>query len=141
MLGNGTMLIPSVGNESLMVSSPPIDLAIAWTPNYLVNITSEYPVSVNGTLTRDYSAYVRAGSVVTVKAEPVAKYLGFVIMHPNATSLTIIVNRPIRLFIAYTPNYTNLLLLMLLAALAIAVALMARRLSSGEPWGGEEVQL
>ncbi|WP_446752517.1 hypothetical protein [Vulcanisaeta sp. JCM 16161] len=122
-LTNGTMFAPSVGNESIIVSSP-ISMGITWTPYYLVNITSEYPVRVNGTLTREYSAYVRAGSTIVVRADPVAKYLGLVIMHPNATSLTIVVNKPVRLFIAYTPNYTNLLLLMFLIALALAVALM-----------------
>ncbi len=105
-----------------------------------MNITGEYPVRVNGTLTRVYSAYVRAGSVLVVRAEPVVKYLGLVVMRPNATSLVMVVNRPVRLFIAYTPNYANLLLLMLLIALALAVVLMTRRLGHGESWG-EEVQL
>ena len=141
-LSNGTMLKPSISNESIMVSSL-VTMAVSWTPYYLVNITSKYPISINGSLARNYVNYVRTGSVIVIRARSIPKYLGFVMLNPNASSLTLIVNKPIRLVITYTPSYTSLVLLMILVALAIAVMTVMRHWDGGDrgEFPSEEVQL
>ena len=85
---------------------------------------------------------MRAGSVIIVRTRSIPKYLGFVTLDPNA-SLTLIVNKPIRLVITYTPNYISLVLLMILIALAIAVMTVMRHWGGGDrgEFPSEEVQL
>ena len=82
-LSNGAMLKPSISDEFNNGEFSSYSGGFR-TPYYLVNITSEYPMSVNGSLVRNYVNYVRVVSVISVRVKSIPKYLGFVTLNPNA---------------------------------------------------------
>jgi len=107
VLNNGTMLTPSITNETVIIDGP-TTLTITWTPKYLVSITSTKPVYVDDKLTINYMAWLIPGMTLTIRAPTYNVYGGLVLYQPNITAVTITVNKPISLTITYTPNYTRL---------------------------------
>jgi thermopsin len=126
VLPNGTMFIPGVGNESIIVNAP-TTLVINWSPRYLVTITSTRPIYVNGQLVSNYTAWLSPGTTLTIRAPTYSAYGGLVLYQPNITSATLTINKPIKLTITYTPNYTRLIILTITAIVIIAVALLLMR--------------
>jgi len=124
---NGTMFIPGVGNETLTVNAP-ITLVIAWSPRYLVTVTSTRPIYVNGRLVSNYTAWLSPGITLTIRAPTYSAYGGLVLYQPNITSATLTINKPTKLTITYTPNYTRVIILTITAITIIAAAsLLIRR--------------
>jgi thermopsin len=126
VLPNGTMLIPSAGNESITVNAP-TTLVIAWSPRYLVTVTSTMPIYVNGQLVSNYTAWLSPGTTLTIRAPTYSAYGGLVLYQPNITSATLTISKPTKLTITYTPNYTRLIILTITAIVIIAVALLLMR--------------
>jgi thermopsin len=107
VLPNGTMFIPGVGNETLTVNAP-TTLVIAWSPRYLVTVTSTMPIYVNGQLVSNYTAWLSPGTTLTIRAPTYSAYGGLVLYQPNTTTLTLTISKPTKLTITYTPNYDRL---------------------------------
>jgi thermopsin len=107
VLPNGTMFIPGVGNETLTVNAT-TTLVIAWSPRYLVTVTSTMPIYVNGQLVSNYTAWVSPGTTLTIRAPTYSAYGGLVLYQPNTTSVTLTISKPTKLTITYTPNYDRL---------------------------------
>jgi len=127
VLTNGTMLIPSAGNETLTVNAP-TTLVIAWSPRYLVTVTSTMPIYINGQLVSNYTAWVSPGTTLTIRAPTYSAYGGLVLYQPNITSATLTISKPTKLTITYTPNYTRVIILTITAITIIAAAsLLIRR--------------
>ncbi|KUO93661.1 MAG: hypothetical protein AT713_05245 [Caldivirga sp. JCHS_4] len=126
VLPNGTMLIPSAGNETLTVNAP-TTLAINWSPRYLIDITSTMPIYINGQLVNNYTAWVSPGTALTIQAPTYTQYGGLVLYQPNTTSVTLTINKPTKLTITYTPNYTRAIILTIVVIVIIAVALLLMR--------------
>jgi len=120
VLPNGTMLIPGVGNETLTVSAP-TTLVIAWSPRYLVTVTSTMPIYVNGQLVSNYTAWLSPGTTLTIQAPTYSAYGGLVLYQPNATTLTLTISKPITITITYTPNYSRVYLLVTGSVTAIVI--------------------
>ncbi len=102
-LSNDTMFTPSIGNESIVVSSP-ISMSITWTPYYLVSIESPLPISVNGTGTTNYVGWVAGGSTLVVVTSNVTLDNG-TMFKPSITSEVITMDSPVTLSISWTPYY------------------------------------
>jgi thermopsin len=129
VLTNGTMLIPSAGNETLTVNAP-TTLVIAWSPRYLVTVTSTMLIYVNGQLVSNYTAWLSPGTTLTIRAPTYSAYGGLVLYQPNTTTLTLTltISKPTKLTITYTPNYTRVIILTITAITIIAAAsLLIRR--------------
>ncbi|MDT7971077.1 MAG: thermopsin family protease, partial [Vulcanisaeta sp.] len=107
VLPNGTMFIPGVGNESITVNAP-TTLVIAWSPRYLVTVTSTMPIYVNGQLVSNYTAWLSPGTTLTIRAPTYSAYGGLVLYQPNTTSATLTISKPTKLTITYTLNYDRL---------------------------------
>jgi thermopsin len=120
---NGTMFIPGVGNESIIVNAP-TTLVIAWSPRYLVTITSARPIYVNGQLVSNYTAWLSPGTTLTIQAPTYSQYGGLVLYQPNTTSATLTISKPTKLTITYTPNYTRLYIAIIVVVAIIAVVLI-----------------
>lgn len=119
---NGTLFKPNYGNETLKVEGA-VRRTITWTPYYLVKIRSQHPVIVNGVAATDYERYIKSGETVTISATPVEEAGGLVVKEPNATSLTITVNKPLSITISHSTNYTRLIAVV--AGIVVAVAAAA----------------
>ena len=102
-LSNKTMFAPSVGNETIIVNSP-ISLAITWAPYYLVSISSQLPITVNGTVTSNYTSWVEKGSVLVITASNVVLSNG-TMFKPSINNETIIVNSPVDLSVNWSRYY------------------------------------
>jgi len=126
VLPNGTMLIPSTGNETITVNAP-TTLAINWSPRYLIDITSTMPIYINGQLVNNYTAWLSPGTTLTIQAPTYSAYGGLVLYQPNTTSVTLTINKPTKLTITYTPNYTRAIILTIVVIVIIAVALLLMR--------------
>jgi len=127
VLTNGTMLIPSAGNETITVNAP-TTLAIAWSPRYLVTVTSTMLIYINGQLVSNYTAWLSPGTTLTIRAPTYSAYGGLVLYQPNITSVTLTISKPTKLTITYTPNYTRVIILTITAITIIAAAsLLIRR--------------
>jgi thermopsin len=126
---NGTMFIPGVGNETITVNAP-TTLAINWSPRYLVTITSTRPIYVNGQLVSNYTAWLSPGSTLTIQAPTYSAYGGLVLYQPNATTLTLTINKPTKLTITYTPNYTRLYIVMGAIVMVLAILIIVMRMSN-----------
>jgi len=120
---NGTMFIPGVGNETLTVNAP-TTLVINWSPRYLVTVTSTMPIYINGQLVSNYTAWLSPGTTLTIRAPTYSAYDGLVLYQPNIASVTLIVNKPIKVVIIYTPNYTRLYIAIIVVVAIIAVVLI-----------------
>jgi thermopsin len=107
VLPNGTMFIPGVGNESITVNAP-TTLVIAWSPRYLVTVTSTMPIYINGQLVSNYTAWLSPGTTLTIRAPTYSAYGGLVLYQPNTTSATLTISKPTKLTITYTLNYDRL---------------------------------
>ncbi|WP_243674816.1 hypothetical protein [Vulcanisaeta distributa] len=73
-LGNGTRLLPVNGSSLLITVDKPMNITIDWVRQYLITVSSEYPVNVNGSLTTNYTDWANACSHLIVNAD--AYYLG-----------------------------------------------------------------
>ncbi len=73
-LGNGTRLLPINGSSLLITVDKPMNITIGWIRQYLITVSSEYPINVNGSLTMNYVNWVTACSRLIVNAD--AHYLG-----------------------------------------------------------------
>jgi len=120
---NGTMFIPGVGNESIIVNAP-TTLVINWSPRYLVTITSTMPIYINGQLVSNYTGWLSPGTTLTIQAPTYSAYGGLVLYQPSITSVTLIVSEPIKVAIIYTPNYTRLYIAIIVVVAIIAVVLI-----------------
>ena len=123
------MLIPSAGNETLTVNAP-TTLVIAWSPRYLVTVTSTMPIYVNGQLVSNYTAWLSPGTTLTIRAPTYSAYGGLVLYQPNITSATLTISKPTKLTITYTPNYDRLYIVIVAAVttiVLITVIPMSRR--------------
>jgi hypothetical protein len=117
------MFIPGVGNETLTVNAP-TTLVIAWSPRYLVTVTSTMPIYVNGQLVSNYTAWLSPGTTLTIRAPTYSAYGGLVLYQPNTTSATLTISKPTKLTITYTPNYTRLIILTIIIAVVVIIALV-----------------
>ncbi|ABL78683.1 thermopsin [Thermofilum pendens] len=126
VLENGTLFTPLSSGGVFRVDSP-VTVEVAWQPYYLVTVTSQYPVLVNGERTERYSRYLAPGTQLEVKAEPVPLYGGLVTMDPNASSIRLLVTAPVTLSVSYSPNYTRLVAVAAVATVLVAVAVARRR--------------
>ncbi|MGC9153153.1 MAG: thermopsin [Vulcanisaeta sp.] len=124
-LSNETMFIPALHSETLSVDSP-ITLTINWTPYYRVEVTSNYPINVNGLETSNYADWLRTGSELEITAKPISELGGLIILRPNATSLTLTINKPTTITITYTPNYTNLIITITVVLMLMFVFMIIR---------------
>ncbi|WP_243678266.1 hypothetical protein [Vulcanisaeta distributa] len=102
-LANNTMYTPSIGNESIIVSSP-INLSISWTPNYLVSVESVLPIYVNGSEVINYANWLARGSILLIEANNVVLGNG-TMFKPSISNETITVNSPTTISITWTPPY------------------------------------
>jgi len=106
----------------------PTTLVIAWSPRYLVTVTSTMPIYINGQLVSNYTAWAIPGSTLTIQAPTYSQYGGLILYQPNATTLTLTISKPTKLTITYTPNYTRAIILTITAITIIAAAsLLIRR--------------
>jgi thermopsin len=126
---NGTMFIPGVGNETITVNAP-TTLVIAWSPRYLINITSTMPIYVNGRLVSNYTAWLSPGTALTIRAPTYSAYGGLVLYQPNTASVTLIVNKPIKVAIIYTPSYTRLYIAIGVIVMVLAILIIVMRMSN-----------
>jgi len=127
VFGNGTMFVPNATSEVVYVGSP-MTLSVAWSPRYLINITSTMPIYVNGRLVSNYTAWLSPGTTLTIRAPTYSVYGGLVLYQPNITSATLTISKPTKLTITYTPNYTRVIILTITAITIIAAAsLLIRR--------------
>ncbi|MGC8607769.1 MAG: thermopsin family protease [Vulcanisaeta sp.] len=124
-LSNETLFVPSLHSETLSINSP-ITLTINWTPYYHVEVTSNYPINVNGVSTTNFTSWVRSGSQLVVTAKPINELMGLVTLEPNATSLTLAINEPTTITITYTPNYTNLIITITVVLMLMFVFMIIR---------------
>ncbi|CCC81927.1 thermopsin family protease [Thermoproteus tenax] len=123
---NGTMFVPAVGNETVVVSAP-ARLAVSWIPYYLVQISGQRPVLVNGVSTASYEQYLRRGSSLSISAEPVPEFGGLIVLEPNVTRMNITVERPIKVGVVYAPDYSRLEAVAAAASAASAAASLILR--------------
>jgi len=67
------------------------------------------------------------GSTLVVQAPVYSAYGGLVLYQPNATSMTLTIDKPTKLTITYTPNYTRAIILTITAITITAAALLLMR--------------
>jgi len=103
VLDNGTRLVPSAANYTYVVNGP-IDVAVSWHPEYLVEVYSALPIAVNGVMATNYTAWVRPGSQIVVEARSYVLSNGTMLV-PNATSETLRVISPSALSVSWSPRY------------------------------------
>ena len=103
VLDNGTRLVPSVANYTYVVNGP-IDVAVSWHPEYLVEVYSALPIAVNGVMATNYTAWVRPGSQIVIEARSYVFNNGTMLV-PNATSETLRVISPTALSVSWSPRY------------------------------------
>jgi thermopsin len=103
VFSNGTMFVPSVGNETIIVANP-VSLVINWYPEYLVTISSALPISVNGELTTNYTAWLSPGSPIALTTHVYVLPNGTMFI-PGVGNETITVNAPTTLVINWSPRY------------------------------------
>jgi Thermopsin. len=115
VLGNGTMLVPTVGNETIVVDSP-INITVGWLRYYLVEVASPFPVYINGEGTTSYRAWVRSGGLLSIVAYDRVLDNGTRLV-PSAANYTYVVNGPIDVAVSWHPEY----LVEVYSALPIAV--------------------
>ncbi|CCC80700.1 thermopsin family protease [Thermoproteus tenax] len=101
---NGTMFVPSVGNETIVVEGA-LNIAVSWTPYYLVEVYSPLPVFVNGTAATRYAQYVRAGSALALGAPQRVVFDNGTMFVPAVGNETVVVSAPARLAVSWTPYY------------------------------------
>ncbi len=121
-MSNETLFVPAFYSETLSINSP-ITLTINWTPYYYVEVTSNYPINVNGVTTTNYTKWIRSGSQLVITAKPINELGGLIILRPNATSLALTISNPTTITITYTPNYMNLIIV-IAAVVIISVAII-----------------
>ncbi len=126
VFGNGTMFVPNATSEVVYVGSP-MALSVAWSPRYLVTVTSTMLIYVNGQLVSNYTAWLSPGTTLTIRAPTYSAYGGLVLYQPNTTTLTLTISKPTKLTITYTPNYTRVIILTIVVIVIIAVALLLMR--------------
>ena len=104
-LGNGTRYVPTSGLGTVRVCNP-LNITIAWSPQYLVSITSPVPIIINGSLTSNYTAWLSRDSSLALGV-PMYYYLGngtrLVLISPVNGSVTI--NGPLLIRVVGEPQY------------------------------------
>jgi hypothetical protein len=88
------------------------------------------PIYVNGQLVSNYTAWLSPGSTLTIQAPTYSAYGGLVLYQPNITSATLTVNKPIKVAIIYTPNYTRLYIAMGVIVMVLAILIIVMRTSN-----------
>jgi thermopsin len=104
VLGNRTMLVPTVGNETIVVDSP-INITVGWLRYYLVEVASPFPVYINGEGTTSYRAWVRSGGLLSIVAYDRVLDNGTRLV-PSAANYTYVVNGPIDVAVSWHPEYS-----------------------------------
>jgi thermopsin len=97
---NSSVITIKPGNEPTVVVVKPI-----YAKYYLVSISSDYPINVNGTPTSNYGGWVLAGDYLVISAGP--HYLGGTVrVFPiNGTNLVIRVDEPLNAVIGWVRQY------------------------------------
>ena len=126
LFNNGTRLMYMGSNETITVNQP---LTVSIPTNefvyqYLASITSEYPVSVNGTRITQFNAWLSPGTVLSIA--PATVFSNGVFM--SEPGYTITVNKPMSINVQWQVNWalTSAMYGGLAAVIAIAAALITR---------------
>lgn len=124
-LSNETRYVFNGVNTTITLTvNKPVELAInQWTRQYLINITSQYPVTINGTTTTQYTNWLGAGSVITVKPSTVF-INGLLLQEPG---LTLVVSGPVTMSIKWSINWALTAALYTVVAIIIALAVLSIR--------------
>ena len=112
-------------------------VAAVYRVEYYVSVTSPYGETLG-------SGWYKEGSRATVSVQPTA--VGFGIKQifdrwedeegnfvSNSPTLTIVVDRPIELRAVWRTDYTELVLLVMIAGVGVALAIFAKKLSRRPP--------
>ncbi|WP_460172710.1 thermopsin [Vulcanisaeta sp. JCM 14467] len=126
VLSNGTRLVYVGNNESITITSP---LTIEIPPSrferqYLITVTSPYPVNVNGTVAARTTVWVNEGAVITIK--PATVFTGGLFM--SEPGYTITATKPTSITVHWQVNWalTTALYGGLATAITAAIAAKAR---------------
>ncbi len=125
-LNNGTRYAYTGNNTHVMLTvSQPMELSInQWVRQYLVMIISDYPVSINGLVTTNYTDWLNQGGEVTIK--PTTVFLNGVFLSEPGYNL--VVNKPIKLVVTWTINLPlTIIIYATISIIIIAIALLLKR--------------
>ena len=125
-LGNDTRLVYVGSNESITVNQP-LTVSIPaseFVRQYLVTVASQYPVSINGTETTQFSAWLNPGAVLSIA--PATVFSNGVFM--SEPGYAIIVSKPMSINVQWQVNWalTGAMYGGLATAIAVAIALITR---------------
>ncbi|MEL9989829.1 MAG: thermopsin family protease [Thermoproteus sp.] len=119
---NNTMLQYLGANKTIVVNGP-VDISMSadlFARYYLVDISSMYPVSVNGTSTTEATYWVRGGEVLTIGPETIFTD-GVFLTEPG---YEVAVDRPTSLIVVWRVNWALTGAMYGAIALVIATAIM-----------------
>ena len=129
-LGNGTRLVYLGSNETETVNSP-LTVSIPaseFMRQYFITITSQYPISINGTKTTHFTEWASPGTTLTIA--PTTIFINGAFMTEPGYSIT--VNGPISMAVQWSVNW--LLTAALYAAVALVVVAVVATALRGRRW-------
>ncbi|BDR91473.1 hypothetical protein Vsou_05660 [Vulcanisaeta souniana JCM 11219] len=125
-LSNATRYVFNGNNTAITLTvDEPEELSInQWTRQYLINISSQYPVNINGTTTTQYTNWLDAGSIIVVRPSTVFTD-GLLLQEPG---LTLVVNGPMTINIKWTINWVlTAALYAVVVIIIVSIILLIRR--------------
>ncbi|MGC9180377.1 MAG: hypothetical protein ACP5GZ_09280 [Vulcanisaeta sp.] len=146
--GNDTRLVLKTPINGTVIINGPMLINITGSPQYLVTIRSPVPIIVNGTRSRNYTAWVYPNSTIrlSIPKYQIMPNLTLLIAslinvngheYPLRGSAILIINSPKSVIIDYRRNYVTYLALALVALLALV---MIMRFRGGTNYGhGDDV--
>ncbi len=135
--GNGTRLVLKTPINGTVIINGPMLINITGSPQYLVIIRSPVPIIINGTRSRNYTAWVYPNSTIrlSIPKFQIMPNLTLLIAssinvngheYPLPDSTILIINSPTSVMIGYRRNYVMYLALVLITLLALVVIMMFR---------------
>lgn len=105
-LSNLTRFITPNGTFMNITVNSPLVIKIKWIRQYLVNITSIEPISINGSLSRGYVGWVNSGAILMIEV-PKFIYLGngTRLIELNESLINLLVSGPIKASIKWIRQY------------------------------------
>ncbi len=126
-LDNQTRYVFNGSNATITLTiDGPKELNInQWTTQYLINITSQYPVTINNTVTTQYVNWLNKGAILVIRPSMIFAE-GLFLQEPG---LALVINEPINMSIEWTTNwvFTTMFYTVILIIIALIIRKMRKR--------------